>query len=65
MITTALGSSYSEHKDPEVGECSRLAKRPTKCHEQGEKWQEMGVRRYLSQIRQDLIGCSKDLGFHC
>lgn len=31
------GSSYSDYKDSEVEECLRLAKRPTKCHEQGEK----------------------------
>lgn len=36
----------SEYEDAEVRECLKLAKRPIKCHEQGEKCQEMGVRRY-------------------
>ena len=50
------GNSYSDYKDSEVEECLRLAKRPTKCHEQGEKWQEMGVRIYLEP---DKVGSNR------
>lgn len=58
-----LGSS--EYDDPKEEECLRLAKRPTKYHEQKKnndrKWE---YEDNPNQISYGLIGCSKDLGFY-
>lgn len=54
----------NEYKDSEGGECLRLVKRPTKCHGQGEKWRGMKAKSYAEPKKQDLTGCSKDLGFY-